>query len=131
VLVTALIVMLLQSTRMRGAFEMRAQERKYPRAGAFVRDELPPSAFILAAQHSGSIRYYANRPTLRWDVLGPAHLDEALAILRAQGREPFLVIDAGELEDFRRRFEPAGQRALQGLSPLAVLGDAHVYAFAK
>ena len=73
-----------------------------PLAGIFVRDRLPAMAFILAAQHSGSIRCYAGRPTLRWDLLGAGHLDEVLAALRAQGFDPFLVVDGGEIEAFRR-----------------------------
>ena len=102
---------------------------KYPLAGAFVRDRLPATAFVLAAQHSGSIRYYANRPTLRWDLLSPGRLDEAVAIFRAQGYEPFLVVDGGEYDQFKARFDATGQRAVQHLVPLAVLGDARVFAF--
>jgi hypothetical protein len=110
---------------------MHSQERKYPLAGAFVRDRLPSTAFVLAMQHSGSIRYYANRPTLRWDLLAPASLDGTLAILRAQGLEPFLVVDRSEDDDFRRRFGEAGQRAARALSPLGVVGDVRIYAFER
>ena len=81
------------------------------------------------AQHSGSLRYYANRPTLRWDVLGPGHLDEAIAELRGAGYEPFAVLDADEDAEFRSRFSGAGQRAVAGLRPLAVLGVVRVYRF--
>lgn len=119
----------LSSARTHRAFDIRTQERKYPLAGEFVRDQLPETAFVLAHQHSGSIRYYANRPTLRWDLLSPSHLDRVLAILRAQGYEPFLVVDAGEYENFRQRFLATDQRAVQRLTPLAVLGDARVFAF--
>jgi hypothetical protein len=129
VLLLALVVTLAQSAKARGAFEIRFQERKYPLAGIFVRDRLPPSAFVLAAQHSGSIRYYARRPTLRWDLLGAGHLDEVLAALRGQGFEPFLVVDDGETEEFRRRFDAQSRRVVSRLSLLAVLGDARVYAF--
>ena len=128
-LVITLAGTLSHTARTRGAFEIRFQERKYPLAGAFVRDRLPPAAFILAAQHSGSIRYYAGRPTLRWDLLDAAHLDEALATLRARGYQPFAVIDTAEDEAFRRKFEAAGQRAVRGLTPLAALGEARVYGF--
>jgi hypothetical protein len=102
-----------------------------PLAGAMaaVRDRLPAGAFVLAAQHSGSIRYYANRPTLRWDLLSPTRLDEVVAALRAQGYEPFLVVDAGEYEDFREKFALTGQHAVRQLTPLAVLGDARVFGF--
>ncbi len=119
----------LSTARTHRAFDIRAQERKYPLAGEFVRNQLPETAFVLARQHSGSIRYYANRPTLRWDLLAPTHLDQVLAILRAQGYEPFLVVDAGEYESFRQRFLATDQRAVQRLTPLAALGDARVFAF--
>jgi hypothetical protein len=65
-----------------GVFDIRNQERKYPLAGEFVRAKGPANAFVLAAQHSGSIRYYANRPTLRWDLISPTRLDQALATFR-------------------------------------------------
>ncbi|MEO8077409.1 MAG: glycosyltransferase family 39 protein, partial [Acidobacteriota bacterium] len=131
VLLAADLVTCLHSAQTLGAFDLRAQEQKYPLAGAFVRDRLPQKAFVLASQHSGSIRYYANRPTLRWDLLAPGHLDETLGILRAQGQEPFLVVDAGEDDEFRRRFEAAGQRAVRAMMSLAVCGDARVYGFQK
>jgi hypothetical protein len=112
-----------------GAFDVRNQERKYPLAGEYVRKKGPANAFVLAAQHSGSIRYYAGRPTLRWDLLSPTRLDQALAIFRAQGYEPILVVDVGEYDAFRARFEATGQQAVHQLTPLAVLGDARVFAF--
>ena len=111
------------------AFDLRNQERKYPLAGEFMRTKGPANAFVLAAQHSGSIRYYANRPTLRWDLLSPTRLDQALATFRAQGYEPILVVDVGEYQSFRERFEATGQQAVHPLTPLAVLGDARVFAF--
>jgi hypothetical protein len=130
-LLLALLATQLHVARTRGAFDVRFQERKYPLAGAFVRDNLPPVAFILAAQHSGSVRYYANRPTLRWDLLAPRRLDHAVAALRAEGFEPFVVVDGGEDEDFRRKFGDAGQQSVQGLTPLAELGGTRVYGFTR
>jgi hypothetical protein len=108
---------------------MGAQESKYPRAGAFVREHLPPTAFVFAMQHSGSIRYYAGRQTIRWDLLDAAALDTAIADLRAAGHEPFVVVDAGEDAPFRRKFEATGQEAIRRLELLAVVGDTRVYAF--
>ena len=119
----------LHYAQRNGVFDVRHQERKYPLAGEFVRTRGPANAFVLAAQHSGSIRYYANRPTLRWDLLSPARLDQVLATFRAQGYEPLLVVDTGEYEDFRARFAATGQPAVQQLTPVAVLGDARVFAF--
>lgn len=112
-----------------GAFDIRNQERKYPLAGEYVRTKGPANAFVLAAQHSGSIRYYAHRPTLRWDLISPTRLDQVVAIFRAQGYEPILVVDVGEYDAFRERFEATGQQAIHHLTPLAVLGDARIFAF--
>lgn len=128
-LTSVLLVHGVQSARTHGAFDIRTQERKYPLAGAFVRDHLPPRAIVLAAQHSGSIRYYAQRPTFRWDLLSPARLDQALATFRAQGYEPFLVVDGGEYEEFEKRFDAANQQAARRPKLLAITGDARIYAF--
>jgi hypothetical protein len=124
-----LVSTLIHAAAMHGAFTMRALERKYPLAGAFVRERLPATAFVLAAQHSGSIRYYADRPTLRWDLLAPEQLDHVLARLRAAGYEPFLVVDAGEVDVFRERFASARQHGAGQLTPLTALGDAQVFGF--
>jgi hypothetical protein len=94
-----------------------------------VRIKGPGNAFVLAAQHSGSIRYYAHRPTLRWDLLSPTRLDQALATFRSQGFEPILVVDANEYDAFRERFEATGQRGVQQLVPLAVIGDTRIFGF--
>ena len=112
-----------------GVFGIREGERKYPDVGHYVRDRLPRSAFVLAAQHSGSLRYYSHRPTLRWDVLDRGSLDRALRSMRNAGYDPFLVVDTGEDEAFRRRFGGAGQRAVEDLAPLATIGNTTVYGF--
>jgi hypothetical protein len=115
----------------RQVFVVARGEAKYVEVAKTVESLTDPDAVIIAAQHSGSIRYYADRPTLRWDLIAAGRLDEILAILRAQGSEPYLVVDAGEDDEFRRKFDTAGQRAARALEPLAVLGDARVYAFGK
>jgi hypothetical protein len=120
---------LLQRAIERGAFSIHRQEEKYVDAGAFVRERLPSTALVVAMQHSGSIRYYAGRDTLRWDLLQPRALDGAIAALRRGGFEPYAVLDAGEVPAFRERFGPAGQRAAAGMTLVAVFGDARVYRF--
>jgi hypothetical protein len=129
ILFGALVVNGVHAARTHGAFDIRIQERKYPLAGSFVREHLPATALVLAAQHSGSIRYYADRPTFRWELLSPTRLDQALATFRAQGYEPFLVVDGGEYREFKERFDATGQRASQHPELLAIVGDARVYAF--
>jgi hypothetical protein len=117
------------AARAHGVFSIRHQEQRYPDAGGFVRTRLPPTTFVLAAQHSGSIRYYANRPTLRWDMLDPGRLDQVVGILRSSGYLPVLVVDAAEEVEFRERFTRGGQRAATRLAPLARFGAAGIFGF--
>ena len=55
-------------------------------------------------QHSGSIRHYSGRPTLRYDSLDPEWLDRAIAHLRSAGYEPYLLLEKFEVPIFRERF---------------------------
>jgi hypothetical protein len=126
-LILAIAVWSLSMASSLGVFRMWEGERKYPRVGLFVRDRLPRSAFVLAAQHSGSLRYYSHRPTLRWDMLDRASLDRAIRSIRDAGYDPFLVVDAGEDEAFLRRF--SGQHGVAALAPLATIGNTTVYGF--
>ena len=127
-IVVVVAALSLHAAVARAVFDMREAERKYPAAGAYVLDRLPATAFVLAAQHSGSVRYYSGRPTLRWDLLDAASLDRAIGSLRAAGYEPYAVLDAGEDEAFRSRFA-ARSAAIAGLVPLAAIGNTHIYAF--
>ena len=102
-----------------------AHEQRYKAAGTFVRDTLPPNAIVLAAQHSGSVRYYSNKPTVRWDIAAPAELDAIINAVRSAGFAPFVVIDTGEVSAFREHFR--GQRSVDRLRPLAEFGAARVY----
>ena len=67
--------------------------------------KLPANAIYLTRQYSGSLRYYADRPTLRWDMLDGAWLDRAVDYLRGQGLVPLILIEDGdEAQEFREHF---------------------------
>jgi len=117
------------NARSVGVFRLASAEQKYPAVGAFIRARLPASAFLIAMQHSGSIRYYAGRQTLRWDLLDRASLDRAVASLRAAGYEPFAVLDPDEDSEFRRRFATASSPTLSRMVPVGAVGRTTVYAF--
>src|SRR5262249_6296962 len=51
----------------RGILEIPRGDSRYLAAAKFVSDATPASGLIVSMQHSGSIRYYAARTTLRWD----------------------------------------------------------------
>ncbi len=111
----------IQSNRWldrQGTWRLAEVEARYPLAAAWIAQVTPPAAMVMAGQHSGSIRHYAGRFTLRWDVLRPADLSSTLRHLNAQGIDVFAAFEGGELEQFRERFRdvldqvdllPAGQ----------------------
>jgi hypothetical protein len=100
----------LTPARQRGAFAIGDGEQKYADVGRYVAANLPVNAVVLAVQHSGSIRYYAQRRTLQWEWLDGAWLDRAIEHLRGAGFEPYLVLEEFELAAFRERF--ASQRGV-------------------
>jgi hypothetical protein len=125
----ALALVFLRTAEQHTVFSLRAGESKYPSAARYVRDRLPKEAFILAAQHSGSIRYYAGRPILRWDIL-PAHwLDAAVATLQARGHMVFAVVDGDEYPTFHARFDAAGQQTIRRLRLVGAPSEVRIYIF--
>ena len=95
-----------------------SEKRRYLDAAVHLDATLPPDAVVLAMQHSGSIRYYTGRLTMRWDVLDAGSLDAAVAALDARGVPVYAAIESWEEEEFRRRF--AGQRSITRLDSAAI-----------
>jgi hypothetical protein len=104
------------------AFDQRDQEARYRIAGAFARG-LPDNAIVLANQHSGSIRYYANRITLRFELLAPGAYNEALAYLHASERPVFAVLDSFERKTFRERYAAVADLSWLDRKPLIVTAE--------
>lgn len=92
----------------RGVLTTRHSESRYIAAGRYIAETMGPGAMVLSMQHSGSIRYYADRPIVRYDWLDGRNLDEAIKAMRAMNRHPVLVLDDWEEDKFRERFR--GQR---------------------
>jgi hypothetical protein len=87
-----------------GIFNQRASERRYITAALWVDRFTPPRAVLIATQHSGSLRYYAKRITLRWDLLPADSLDRAIRQLNALGYRPYILLDHTEEAGFTARF---------------------------
>lgn len=100
----ALAAWQLGVARERGVFGIAEAERKFVASGEFVRSSLPREAVVLTIWHSGSVRYYGERPTILWDAIAPGDLDVVLASLEAQGRPAYLLLEDWEREDFTARF---------------------------
>ena len=100
-------------------FVQAAFEQRHVRAAAEVAARTPADAMVLAVQHSGSVRYYANRITLRYDWLKDDALDSALQDIAAKGRRAYLVVDDWEEKEFRDRFSPGNRAGRLDWAPLA------------
>ena len=87
-----------------GVFGFHVAEARYAQAGAYVARHTDARAIILSMQHSGSLRYYAGRTTVRYDFLDPSRLDEQIAALLKMRFHPYIVIEDGEVQAFKARF---------------------------
>jgi hypothetical protein len=122
VIVVAALTMMtgLHRARWDGFFATAAADQRYADAALYIDSIAPPAAVVLAMQHSGSVRFYSGRLTLRYDVLDPAWLDRAIATLASLGFSTFALLEKEEEDIFRTRFK--GQRAIAFLDsgPLAI-----------
>jgi len=92
-------------------------ERRYATIAHLVAAQTEPSAVIFASIHAGSLRYYAGRATLRFDLLDPDWLDRAAGWLREHGRHPYVLIEDWEMPLFRERFGAANTFGELRLAP--------------
>jgi hypothetical protein len=107
----------------RGAFAVARAEAKYADVGQVVRTTTAPRDVMISVQHSGSLRYYADRLTLRWDFMDPLWLDRAVDWLAARGQHAYLVLDRDEVASVRTRFAAASRVGRLDWPPLVSYDD--------
>jgi 4-amino-4-deoxy-L-arabinose transferase-like glycosyltransferase len=112
-------VVLVRESIRRHAFGLWEFERRFELAGEYVASKLPPNALVIAAQETGSVRFYANRETIAWRALPAETLDTALAFVRAHGYQPYFLIETGEQQEFVDRFESKSPLGGLGWPPIA------------
>jgi hypothetical protein len=88
-----------------GIFRYREGELKSRAIGEYIAARLPDRAVFVSKLHSGSIRYYSGRLTLRYDFIPPEALDSVIADLRAMGYQPYIVLEDWEEPLFLERFK--------------------------
>jgi hypothetical protein len=106
----------------RYAFDIGRAEGRYVDVARFVAGHSDSRAVMIALQHSGTLRLYAGRLTLRFDQLDPLWLDRAVTFLRDSGRHPYIVLEGAEVERFRERFGRASAVGRLDWPPMGVLG---------
>ncbi|MBI4263281.1 MAG: glycosyltransferase family 39 protein [Acidobacteria bacterium] len=122
---TAVVLVAWGAWHGRAAFRVRGEEARYANA-ARLASALPANAAIICNQHSGSLRYYANRLTLRYEWLDADMYATALAYLRASGRPVYAVLDDWERDVFRSRYAAVTDLSWLDGTPL-LLASKRVY----
>jgi hypothetical protein len=99
----------------------RSWHTRYQETARFAAQRFSDRAAFVSLLQSGSLRFYANRLTVRYDVLDPSALSQVGPFLRAHGYDPYIAVDGTEQEAFQRRFGP------QSLELVAVFYDVYFY----
>ncbi len=101
-----------------GAFQVSASDHRFVAVGRFVAGRLPPDAIVIAGEHSGSVRFYAGRSILRWDLMPAAAFRTAVDQLQA-AHPLVLVLDDWEELPFSARHAPETPVATLDWPPIA------------
>lgn len=96
----------LSESLLRGSsvWDVGELERRYPLAGDWINVNTPANSVVLANQHSGSLRWYGHRQTLRWDFIEPSQLTQVVRDLEAHGATAYVALEGGEVAMFDARF---------------------------
>ena len=94
-------------------FDLAVQEQRYRLVGEWFGAHTPPHAVAISSLHSGSLRIYSGRSTVRAELLPDGSLVETVGALERAGYVPYLALEQGdEYEEFNRRFHPLSDAAL-------------------
>jgi hypothetical protein len=117
VAVTWLVIVLGAYTfdigRAKGAFDLWHADRVYVAAAQAVRSLTPDNSVVFSNLHSGSLRYYGGRMTLRFTLLDRDWLDRAIAWMAERGVMSYALLEVDEVGAFRAQF--ASQSAVDNL----------------
>jgi hypothetical protein len=84
-----------QFLREEGVYRLADLEAKYALAGEWIEGHTPERAVVFAGLHSGSIRLYGHRQTIRWDQIPSDRMSATLRSLQAAGYDLYLALDVG------------------------------------
>jgi 4-amino-4-deoxy-L-arabinose transferase-like glycosyltransferase len=79
-------------------------QQRFIAMGEFAAAHLPAEAVVFAVEHSGTMRFYGGRYTLRFDQLVSEPADLLIDQLERAGLHPYLLVDDFERPDAARHF---------------------------
>ena len=110
-----------------GVYRFASVESKYALVGEWFKTHTPERAVVLAGLHSGSIRFYGQRETIRWDQIPADKLEATLRNLRDRGYDPYLALDVpSEPPLFQARFGSQRSAAAEQIARVRVV---NIYRF--
>jgi hypothetical protein len=101
----------VEFARDRGLPIVGQGEQRFAAVADYIARELPANAVLISRHQSGTIAFYSGRTTIRYDHLPRQRIRSIVDWLAANGHRPYLVLEAWEEADFKRRFAP-GEDAL-------------------
>jgi hypothetical protein len=101
--------------------ELGVAEARYVTVARYVARTLPDSSAFICVLYSGSLRYYAQRETLRFDWLDPGRLEWLVDRLERRGYRPYFLLEEWEEPLFRKRFAAHTPLGALDWPPLASL----------
>ena len=90
--------------RSSSVWDIQNLEARYPLVGQWFQVNTPSTSVALAAQHSGSLRWYGERQTLRWDLLKPEELVSTVRELESHGATVYAALEGPEQQGFDAKF---------------------------
>ncbi|MCU0242747.1 MAG: hypothetical protein MUF51_10035, partial [Vicinamibacteria bacterium] len=94
----------MRKAEQEGSFDHRTSEQRFELVSLYAHRTLPENAAIICVHYSGSLRFYADRLTLRWDWIKEPRLDRWVAWLHKKGYPPYLIVEDWERTQFKARF---------------------------
>lgn len=108
IVIAFMTIIVWQSERLLRAssvWDIAAIEARYPLAGEWINVNTPSNSVVMANQHSGSLRWYGKRQTVRWDFVDPGQLATTVRELQSHGATVYVALEGDEVAMFDQRFK--------------------------
>jgi hypothetical protein len=108
VLITAFVAIVAGRSesllRASSVWDIASMEARYPLAGEWINVNTPQTSVVMANQHSGSLRWYGKRQTIRWDFIAPEQFVSTVRELQSHGATVYVALEGDEVAMFDQRF---------------------------
>lgn len=105
-------------------WDIQNLEARYPLVGQWFQVNTPPASVAIAGQHSGSLRWYGGRETIRWDLLSAEELVPAVQELESHGATVYAALEGTEQQAFDAKF--SNELARLSVDPVGQLRNVSV-----